>query len=104
MSIDIDTPTHTQKESLAFPKVGDLVEWVNMLEVWASDSWVDQGGPYFDIANWDESMVRMGIVIEESIVDGIFHWTIWSWQLSKTFHASSTSDKIRIISDANNKK
>jgi hypothetical protein len=96
--IEIDKRQLSPKEELEFPKVGDLVEWVNIMEVWASDKWVDEGGPYFDIAKWEDSMVRLGIVIEESIVEGIFHWTIWSWQLNKTFHASSTSDKIRIIS------
>lgn len=96
--IEIDEHKLSPKEELEFPKIGDLVEWVNIMEVWASDRWVDEGGPYFDIAKWEDGMVRVGIVIEESIVEGVFHWTIWSWQLNKTFHASSTSDKIRIIS------
>lgn len=95
MAIEIDTPT---KEPIHLPRVGDLVEWVNIMEVWASDKWVDEGGPYFDIAKWDENMVRTGIVIEQSIIEGIFHWTIWSWKLNKMFHTSSTSDKIRILS------
>lgn len=96
--IELDRPQSDPKNELEFPRVGDLVEWVNIMEVWASDKWVDEGGPYFDVGKWEADMVRVGIVIEESIVEGIFHWTIWSWKLNATFHASSTSDKIRILS------
>lgn len=42
----------------------------------------------------------MGFVIEESIVDDVFHWSVWCWSISQTFHISSTTDKIRIISRA----
>ncbi len=98
MVIQVDKDNLTLEEKLKLPKVGDLIEWVNLLEVWSSDRWVDEGGPYFGIAQWEDEMVKTGIVIEESIIEDIFHWTVWSWKLKKCFHISSTTDKIRIIS------
>lgn len=98
--MDIDAPTQSLEEQLKFPKVGDLIEWVNLLEVWANDKWVDEGGPYFGIDKWNAEMIKMGIVIEESVVEDVFHWTVWSWQHSCNFHISSTTDKIRILSRA----
>jgi hypothetical protein len=58
---------------LSFPKVGDIIQWVNLLEVWSNDNWVDDGGPYF-------------------------HWSVWDWKESKFYHVSSTTDEIRILS------
>lgn len=98
MVIRVGKDNSTLEEKLKFPKVGDLIEWVNLLEVWSNDRWVDEGGPYFGIARWEDEAVKAGIVIEESIVEGIFHWTVWSWKLGKCFHISSTSDKIRVLS------
>jgi hypothetical protein len=83
---------------LGFPKVGDLIQWVNLLEVWSNDSWVDDGGPYFNIEKWEAKLVRTGIVIERSIEEGIFHWSVWDWNNSKFYHVSSTTDEIRILS------
>tara|TARA_B100000927_G_C16186871_1_gene357712 strand:+ start:180 stop:533 length:354 start_codon:yes stop_codon:yes gene_type:complete len=98
MVIRIDKDNTTLEEKLKFPRVGDIIEWVNLLEVWASDKWVEDGGPYFGISQWEDGMVKAGIVIEESIVEDIFHWTVWSWKLNKCFHLSSTTDKTRVIS------
>ena len=98
--MDTDTPIQSLEEQLRFPKVGDLIEWVNLLEVWANDKWVDEGGPYFGIHEWNADMIKMGIVIEESVVEDVFHWTVWSWHHSCNFHISSTTDKIRILSRA----
>ena len=95
-----DSPYNTLEEELNFPRVGDIIEWVNLLEVWAHDKWVDEGGPYFGISKWEKDVVKMGLVIEESIIEGIFHWSVWCWSKSETFHISSTTDQIRIISRA----
>lgn len=83
---------------LGFPQVGDLIQWVNLLEVWSNDSWVDDGGPYFNIEKWEAKLVRTGVVTERSIVEGIFHWSVWNWADSRFYHVSSTTDEIRIIS------
>lgn len=93
-----ERPYNTLEQQLNFPRVGDIVEWVNLLEVWANDKWVDEGGPYFGISKWEKDVVKMGLVIEESIVEGIFHWTVWCWSNSTMFHISSTTDQIRVIS------
>jgi len=101
MSIhEIDDPKKTLIEQLQFPRVGDIIEWVNLLDVWASDKWVDEGGPYFGIAEWEKKMVKMGLVIEETVVEDMWHWTVWSWHENKFFHISSTTDQTRIISRA----
>ena len=60
MVIRTDKDNTTLEEKLKFPRVGDLIEWVNLLEVWASDKWVEEGGPYFGISRWEEKMVRWG--------------------------------------------
>lgn len=82
----------------SFPRVGDLVEWVNLLEVWSNDKWVDDGGPYFDVAKWNAKLVRRGLVIEMSLVENILHWSVWDFNNCKTYHISSTTDCIRILS------
>lgn len=89
---------NTISPHLRFPKVGDLIQWVNLLEVWSNDNWVDDGGPYFNIEQWNAELVRTGIVIEQNIVEGIFHWSVWDWNNSVSYHVSSTTDEIRIIS------
>jgi hypothetical protein len=99
-TIDIDNPKHTVIEELNFPRVGDIIEWVNLLEVWAHDKWVDEGGPYFGISRWEEKMVKMGLVIEESVVEDMWHWTVWCWKDAQFYHISSTTDKTRIVSRA----
>jgi len=101
MVVRIDESGTTLEEKLKLPKVGDLIEWVNLLEVWSNDTWVDEGGPYFGIARWEDDMVKAGIVLEESIIEDIFHWTVWSWKLKKCFHISSTTDKTRVLSRCN---
>jgi len=83
---------------LSFPKVGDIIQWVNLLEVWSNDNWVDDGGPYFNIEKWNADLVRTGVVIERQIVENIFHWSVWDWKDSKFYHVSSTTDEIRILS------
>lgn len=88
----------TPSPHLRFPKVGDLIQWVNLLEVWSNDSWVDDGGPYFDIGKWEAELVRTGIVIEQTIEEGIFHWSVWDWANARFYHVSSTTDEIRILS------
>tara|TARA_Y100000004_G_C8912434_1_gene411539 strand:- start:130 stop:465 length:336 start_codon:yes stop_codon:yes gene_type:complete len=80
------------------PYVGDMIEWVNLLEVWANDQWVDDGGPYFDIKSWDNTLVRKGIIIEGSIVEDVWYWTVWQWQTGDMFCVSDETDQIRIIS------
>ena len=102
--MDRDTPYNTLEEQLNFPRVGDIIEWVNLLEVWANDKWVEEGGPYFGISKWERDLVKMGLVIEESIVEGIFHWTVWAWSTSEMFHISSTTDQTRVISRAKAKE
>ncbi len=99
--MDIDKPYNTLEEELNFPRVGDIIEWVNLLEVWAHDKWVDEGGPYFGISKWQKDVVKMGLVIEESVVEGIFHWTVWSWVTRSFYHISSTTDQTRVISRGN---
>ena len=98
--MEIDRPKQTLEEQLKFPKVGDLIEWVNLLEVWSNDKWVDSGGPYFDIEDWNADMIKMGIVIEEAVVEDIFHWTVWSWRGLTCWHISSTTDKVRGLSSS----
>ena len=98
--IEIDNPKKTIIEQLKFPRVGDIIEWVNLLDVWASDKWVEEGGPYFDISNSDKSMVKMGLVVEESVVEDMWHWTVWCWKDTQFYHISSTTDQTRIISRA----
>ena len=85
-------------EDLRFPKLGDLIQWVNLLEVWSNDNWVDDGGPSFNIEKWNAELVRTGIVIEQTIEEGVFHWSVWDWASSKIYHVSSTTDEIRILS------
>lgn len=98
--IEIDNPKKTIIEQLNFPRVGDIIEWVNLLEVWAHDKWVDEGGPYFGISKWNDKMVKMGLVIEESVIEDMWHWTVWSWKDSHFYHISSTTDQTRIVSRA----
>ena len=99
--MEIDNPYNTLEEQLNFPRVGDIIEWVNLLEVWAHDKWVDEGGPYFGISKWEKDVVKMGLVIEESIVEGVFHWTVWSWVTHCFYHISSTTDQTRVLSRGN---
>ena len=87
-----------EKDIESFPRVGDLVEWVNLLEVWSNDKWVDDGGPYFDVAKWNASLVRKGMIIEISLVEDIFHWSVWDFKHNKIHHISSTTDCIRVLS------
>ncbi len=80
------------------PVIGDLVEWVNLLEVWSNDAWVDDGGPYFDIQNWDNNLVRRGIIIEGSVIDDTWYWTVWRWETGEVFCVSDETDQIRLLS------
>ena len=98
--MEIDKPKQTLEEQLKFPKVGDLIEWVNLLEVWSNDRWVDSGGPYFGIEEWNAEMIKVGVVIEESVVEDVFHWTVWSWRGLTCWHISSTTDNVRVLSSA----
>ena len=80
------------------PSIGDIVEWVNLLEVWADDKWVDAGSPYFDIKNWDDTLVRKGIIIEESLVDEVWYWTVWQWSTGVCHCITNETEQVRILS------
>ena len=89
----------TPKPPKQEPKVGDLIEWVNLLEVWANDKWVDDGGPYFDIKNWNDKLVRRGVILEESDIEGVKYWSVWHWFSGEYFCVSDETDQIRILSE-----
>jgi len=85
-------------QSNGLPNVGDIVEWVNLLEVWSNDKWVDDGGPYFDIKNWEDDLVRTGLVIEESLIDEVWYWTVWQWGTGRCYCITNETEQIRILS------
>ena len=95
--VPLKTPPHPKPPSRS-PVIGDMIEWVNLLEVWSNDSWVDDGGPYFDIKFWDNDLVRRGIIIEGSLLDDVWYWTVWRWKTGEVFCVSDETDQIRLLS------